>query len=483
MNSAQQSGRPIGGADAERMSGPDALMLNMESASNPMHTLKVAVLDTARRGRPLDLDELTSVLPDYLGMFPRATQRLAWARGYGARPFWVRDNDFDVRQHLDERWVAAPGGRAELDGVLSELAVRQLDRSRPLWGLTLVHGLAGGRQAVVVRVHHAVADGLAALNTFMAATAGPGERVGRAPIDRTRVDHDDDELTHAARSESRRMIRDLPSAASALVRAFSAKRKAGDADLIPKPLTVRRTSFNARSGADRVCASGDIPLAAVQRLALATGTTVNGALHGVIAGAIRAELIARGEEPGVAVSIFGVCKDLASTRVQGNEIATAMAYLRSDLADPVERIAATGKSCAATVQCRREVGFELTDALATYTGRLGPVFRGLAANRAPLVMNNITTANMPGPRTTRWIGDIEVVDWISFALAIAPADVNLTTYSYAGKLSMGLIATPESMPDPARFLRRVADAAVEAADALERPTEETDDAAMAQEAS
>lgn len=279
------------------------------------------------------------------------------------------------------------------------------------------------------------------------------------------------------------MIRDLPSAASALVRAFSAKRKAGDADLIPKPLTVRRTSFNARSGADRVCASGDIPLAAVQRLALATGTTVNGALHGVIAGAIRAELIARGEEPGVAVSIFGVCKDLASTRVQGNEIATAMAYLRSDLADPVERIAATGKSCAATVQCRREVGFELTDALATYTGRLGPVFRGLAANRAPLVMNNITTANMPGPRTTRWIGDIEVVDWISFALAIAPADVNLTTYSYAGKLSMGLIATPESMPDPARFLRRVADAVVEAADALERPTEETDDAAMAQEAS
>lgn len=485
MRSVKQIDRTRRTPAAERMSGPDALMLNMESASNPMHTLKVAVLDTARRGRPLGLTEIAGVLPDHLGMFPRATQRLAWARGHGARPFWVRDNDFDVWQHLDERWVAAPGRRAELDELLSELAVRQLDRSRPLWGLTLVHGLAGGRQAVVVRVHHAVADGLAALNTFMAATAGPDERVGQAPVDRTRIDHDDDELTRAARSESRRMIRDLPSAASALVRAFSAKRKAGNADLIPKPLTVRRTSFNARSGAERICASGDIPLAAVQRLALATGTTVNGALHGVIAGAIRAELIARGEEPGVAVSIFGVCKDLASTRVQGNEIATAMAYLRSDLADPVERIAATGASCAATVHCRRAVGFELTDVLATYTGRLGPMFRGLAANRAPLVMNNITTANMPGPRTTRWVGDIEVVDWISFALAIAPADVNLTTYSYAGKLSMGLIATPESMPDPARFLRRVADAAVEAADALERQTvgENESDDAMAQEAS
>ncbi len=153
--------------------------------------------------------------------------------------------------------------------------------------------------------------------------------------------------------------------------------------------------------------------------------------------------------------------------MHGNEIATAMAYLRSDLADPVERIVATGESCGgATVACRRDVGFELTEKLATYTGRLGPFFRGIAANRAPLVMNNITTANMPGPRTTRWIGDIEVVDWISFALAIAPADVNLTTYSYAGRLSMGLIATPESMPDPAGFLRRVAQAVDEATDAL-----------------
>ena len=83
-----------------------------------------------------------------------------------------------------------------------------------------------------------------------------------------------------------------------------------------------------------------------------------------------------------------------------------------------------------------------------------------------MVMNNITTANMPGPRETRWIGDIEVVDWISFALAIAPADVNLTAYSYAGRISMGLIATPESMPDPAGFIERVREALDEVAAAL-----------------
>ena len=70
------------------------------------------------------------------------------------------------------------------------------------------------------------------------------------------------------------------------------------------------------------------------------------------------------------------------------------------------------------------------------------MFRILAAHRMPRVMNNITTANMPGPKKTRWVGDIEVVDWVSFALAIAPADVNLTAYSYAGRITMGLVSTP-----------------------------------------
>ncbi|WP_374247454.1 wax ester/triacylglycerol synthase domain-containing protein [Gordonia sp. ABSL49_1] len=450
----------------ERMTGPDALMLNMETPSTPMHTLKVAVLDTSRRGRVVTLAELREVLPGYLGRFPRATQRLEYLSGYGARPFWVRDKDFDIDAHLDEMVLEAPGGRNELDAVLADLAVRKLDRTQPLWALTLVHGLADGRQAVVIRVHHAVADGLAALNTFMAATSLPGQQVTPAPIGSLNSGHDARGLFRAARSESWKLLRGVPTVVGDFARAAHVKRNATGRGRIPKPLTVRRNSFNARSGAQRVCASGDIPLASVQRVALATDTTVNGALHGIIAGAKRAELLARGEEPGISVTVFGVCRDLASTRTEGNEIATAAAYLRTDLADPVERVVETAASCEATVRRRRDLGFDLTAKVATYTGRLGPVFRAVAAHRAPLVMNNITTANMPGPRETRWVGDIEVVDWISFALAIAPADVNLTAYSYAGRISMGLIATPESMPEPAEFIDRVRESLAEVETAL-----------------
>ncbi|MDL9937846.1 wax ester/triacylglycerol synthase family O-acyltransferase [Gordonia sp. ABSL1-1] len=450
------------------MTGPDALMLNMESASTPMHTLKVAVLDPSRRGEPVTLAELRAVLPNYLGRFPRATQRLEYLAGYAARPFWVRDEYFDVADHLDEVTLSSPGGRTELDALLAELAVARLDRDRPLWALTLVHGLAQGQQAVVVRVHHALADGLAALNTFMASTGERGEVIVPAPPAPVGVVHDQRTLWKAARAESWQLLCDIPRVVTGFGRALEAKRSARRAGAhIPKPMTVRRNSFNARSGAQRVCASGDIPLADIQRIALATGTSVNGALHGVIAGAKRAELLGRGEDPGMSVTVFGVCRDLTSTRTFGNEIATAAAYLRTDLDDPVARIVQTAASCDATVRRRRAIGFELTEKIATYTGRVGPVFRSLAAHRAPLVMNNITTANMPGPRTTRWVGDIEIVDWISFALAIAPADVNLTAYSYAGRISFGLIATPESMPDPAGFIRRIKTSLAQATDALD----------------
>ena len=212
----------------ERLSGPDALMLNMETRTTPMHTLKIAVIDTSRRGKPVTLRELEDVLPRYLGRFPRATQHLERLPAYQARPFWVRDKEFDIRNHLEEVTLPAPGRRTELDAVLAGLAVRQLDRHRPLWALTLVHGVTGGRQAVVVRIHHAVADGLAALNTFRAphrrraGSSSPRPSTPSAPADR-RV------LGRMAREESRRLIRAMPGMVGGLPRRASQEQHADSA--------------------------------------------------------------------------------------------------------------------------------------------------------------------------------------------------------------------------------------------------------------
>ena len=170
----------------ERMSGADAIFLHLEKPDTPLHTLKIAVLDASERGQEITLGELHSAVSTRLGLVPRATQRVVKAPGFGGRPFWIDDSDFDLDHHLDERTLEPPGGPVQLDALYSELATATLDRRRPLWSMTLVHGLARrggtadpsgrpaargvGRQAVVVRVHHAVTDGLGAMNILLACT-------------------------------------------------------------------------------------------------------------------------------------------------------------------------------------------------------------------------------------------------------------------------------------------------------------------------
>ncbi|MDP2772295.1 MAG: wax ester/triacylglycerol synthase family O-acyltransferase [Nocardioides sp.] len=439
----------------ERMTGPDALMLNMECATVPMHTLKIVVLDPSTRGRPITLPELRAAVAPYLGLVPRATQKVYAAPGCGGRPFWVHDPGFDLDRHL-EQVTLADGSRAGLDQLCARLAERHLDRSRPLWSMTLVHGLSSGRQAVVVRLHHAVSDGLAALNTFIAASTE--ERGATAPI------VPEEPAVAPAPHEVRRQVRrDLPGALAGLprlVRTGLATRKAAAGfdgwAHVPAALGGHRSSFNARGGVDRVCASGELDLAQLKRVGRATGATVNGVLHAVIAGAMREEYAARGDAlDRPAVATFGVAADTASDRRWGNQIAPASVFLHVDIADAAERLLATARSCLLGVELRRRRGFELTEQAFTYVPRLAPAVRQLFAPHVPKVVNHITTANVAGPRHTRWFGDVAVADWISYAVAVAPADVNLTAYSYDGRLSIGLVATPESMPDPAAFLARL----------------------------
>lgn len=466
----------------ERMTGPDALMLNMECATVPMHTLKIVVLDPSARGRQVALPELRAAVAPYLGLVPRATQKVYAAPGCGGRPFWVHDPGFDLDRHLEEVTLA-DGSRAGLDQLCARLAERHLDRSRPLWSMTLVHGLDGGRQAVVVRLHHAISDGLAALNTFLAASTD--QRGVTAP-----VAPEEPGIAPAPHEVRRRVRRDVPAAVAGLprlVRTGIAARRAAAGfegrDHVPAALSGVRTSFNAPGAGARVCASADLDLDQLKRVGRATGATVNGVLHAVIAGAMREEYAARGDcldRPAVAT--FGVAADTASTRRWGNQIAPASVFLHVDVADAAERLRRTARSCLLGVELRRRRGFELTEQAFAYVPRLAPAVRQLLAPHVPKVVNNITTANVAGPRSIRWFGDVAVTDWISYAVAVAPADVNLTAYSYAGRLSIGLVATPESMPDPAAFLARLQpalDELLEVAEASEESEESEDVASVA----
>jgi len=154
-----------GSYDVELLRPQDAFFLYTETPCVQQHVGGLAILDSS--GRPqgrLRREELVELLGGRLCGLPRLRQRLAVAPLGLARAAWVDDDAFDLAWHVRRLELPPPGGWDELCETVEALMSAPLDRSRPLWELYLLDGLEGGSQAVVLKLHHAIADGLGALN-------------------------------------------------------------------------------------------------------------------------------------------------------------------------------------------------------------------------------------------------------------------------------------------------------------------------------
>ena len=158
----------------ERLSGLDASFLYNETPSLHMHTLKYAVLDVRSVEAGFSLDRLRSELGDRLHLLPQFRRRVVEVPLGLHHPVWVEDIGFRLEDHVRSVPVPAPGGRREMDEVIGRLASTPLDRSRPLWECWVLEGLAadlddpegapadGSHVGFLVKMHHALADGVAA---------------------------------------------------------------------------------------------------------------------------------------------------------------------------------------------------------------------------------------------------------------------------------------------------------------------------------
>src|ERR1700712_4127351 len=139
--------------------GSDIFHLAMESPSQPMHTLKVLLID-GNGGGATTPDRITEWAQKVIPAIPPLrwvlTSRSHWALG---APAWREQPSIDVEQHVHHIAVDAPGGREELGRAVASIQMGMLDRHKPLWELWLLTGLASGRVAHVWKIHHSVADG------------------------------------------------------------------------------------------------------------------------------------------------------------------------------------------------------------------------------------------------------------------------------------------------------------------------------------
>src|SRR5215207_4459277 len=134
----------------------DAWFIN-ESETSFQHICDILVFEAAGPG--LSIEELRRVVEQRLHLLPPLRRRLVEVPFGMDEPYWIEDPDFDLSQHLHEHALPEPGDDRQLAELAATIAGSPLNRSRPLWELHLVHGLTGGRTALIKKFHHAAVDG------------------------------------------------------------------------------------------------------------------------------------------------------------------------------------------------------------------------------------------------------------------------------------------------------------------------------------
>jgi diacylglycerol O-acyltransferase len=389
-----------------------------------------------------------------LHLVPRYRQRLQSSAAGLANPVWVDDDGFDLGWHV--RRAALPAaGDAALAEFVGQAMSRRLDRSRPLWELTIVEGLGDGRIGLLAKMHHALVDGVAAVDigTVLldpspepADIPGPEEPWEPRGYDRTRqlarlaatpiVRAQKlllDSASRALAPDPRRAANDLRSATELLVQLARTRPSAPT------------TPLNAGLGPNRRFAFISAPLADLKVAGKSRGATVNDALLAAVTGMLRRYLSAAGaplEKPLVALVPVSVRRP---GEEGGNRISTVLVDLPVAEPDPAARIVAIHTTMA---ELKDSAAVRAGALLAGATGWAPPIVSsGLARAMGGVRAFNLVVSNVPGPQQPFWLNGCRLLA-VHPAVPLNPATQGLTVgiISYDGSVCFGLLADRDLDP-------------------------------------
>jgi diacylglycerol O-acyltransferase / wax synthase len=455
------------------MPSADAAWLRMDRAENLMVITSVLWFE-----QPLPLEPLRALLRERLvDRFPRYTQRVVDGGLLGG-PHWEDDEDFDLDLHVHHIALPAPGGRDELQELVSDLMATPLDRSRPLWHVYVVDGYEGGG-ALVMRMHHCIADGIALARVMLSLTDPspemPAPSIEAQPHERThgplqRAAGPLGPALGAGRAVARALAREgaetlrhprrvgsLPGEAAGVLRAL-AKEVGTPAD----PQGPLRGELHP---GERVAWCSPVALADVRRIARAHEATVNDVLVAAVAGGLRRWMLEREAARGDGDS--GPLRDAREIhamvpfnlrpleqplpRELGNRFGLVLLALPLLEADPVERLR--------EVQRRMAAIKDSPEGAVSY-GVLGAMGRSPAAVEAQLIdlfssKASLVLTNVPGPRAPVYLCGTRLRGVLVWAPCAGSVSTSVSIFSYDGQVTVGFMVDAGLVPDPDAIVRAV----------------------------
>lgn len=437
-----------------RLNGMDAVLLYSETPNLPNHTLKVAVIDGAHVS-DLNVDTVRRTLQRRLHLLDPLRYRLVDIPLRLHHPMWLENCEVDLEYHLQTVRVPAPGGRRQLDQVVGEIASTPLDRRRPLWRFYFAEGMAGQRYALICKIHHALADGVASANLLARMMDAECSAQLERDDETECVSPSAADLLRAAFRDHVRQIAELPALVKdAVIGMRRLRRRSRERDLgsqrLAKPLHTPATFLNHSVSPRRTFATATLSLEQTKQTSKHLGATVNDLLLAIAGGALR-ELLLRsdGRADQAIVASVPASTDKSPERISGNEIGGMAVSLPVHVDDPLQRLELVSLSTKIAKENYELVGPDLFGRLLTYlpAAAAPPAFRWLAARDAHNKLYNVPISNVAGPRQRGHFAGAPVSEIYSAGPLTPGCAINITVWSYVDQLNISVIADDQTLSD------------------------------------
>ncbi|HRA37429.1 MAG: wax ester/triacylglycerol synthase family O-acyltransferase [Xanthomonadales bacterium] len=446
----------------EPMSKVDTAWLRMESPTNLMMITGIMVLDDR-----LDLARLRKVMAQRFLAYRRFRQKAVETAG-GAH--WETDPDFDLDWHVCSADLPGKGGKDALQRYVSRLASTPLDPSRPRWQFHVIERYGKG-SALVTRMHHCYADGIALVQVLLSLTDAKVSKQQTRDLARAWLREDRggvvQRLLEPARSgiaqalslggkaieKGREFIADPAVAATLLNEGVQIARELRHMVTLPDdPPTRFRGPLGA---AKRVAWAAPMPLEEVKAVGRSLGCTVNDVLMASAVGALRSYLMDLGEDiEGLTIraTVPVNLRPLEHAKKLGNHFGLVYLDLPIGEANPLRRLERVARSMRELKQSRQAiVGFGLLAALGMGPAMLQRPALEMFSRKATAVATNV-----PGPQMPLYLAGARVADLMFWVPQNGSIGMGISILSYDGNVHFGLMTDARRVPDPGEIIKRFA---------------------------
>ncbi|WP_440713062.1 WS/DGAT/MGAT family O-acyltransferase [Gordonia sp. FQ] len=445
----------------ERLSGLDASFLYLETPSQVMNVAAIMQIDPGTIPGGYSFEKMRGEMARRVKGLPIFRRKLADSLTNLDHPVWVEDEDFVIERHVHRIAIPSPGRIQEVAQMSSHLIGQELDRKKPLWDLWVMEGMAQGRVALLLRMHHASVDGATVADILgQLATLSPeppeldpelvATTAGSAPRGELAVGGAFNFFVHRPVAALKLIPKTVPVP-------FEWIKRVRSGDGMPAPFLAPRTRFNAPLTPRRSLALTQLPLADVKRVKDHYGVKMNDVVLAMTGGALRDYLAEHDELPEeplvglVPVSVRGA--DEGDLVVAGTNKVTGMfTRLPSLVADPVERIRVAGIYANQAKAHHQDVDPNMLRAFAEFApgNTLGALMRIYADRRLsvlhPPVFNTVIS-NVAGPSFDMYFLGGKVESVYPLAPIFHGLGLNMTVFSAAGMLNVGILTCADLTTD------------------------------------